>query len=164
MFSNLSLLTSILTVLLLSLVPSFEGRYALVIGIAMGLHPLLSFTIASLGIVILSLLVPRLIEYIDQLIRKLGKKSSLKSIASMYFNYLDRVRRRVKPYVDRYGFIGLVVFVALPIPGSGVWTGSIASYVLGFEKKKEVPALILGGILSNLITLLTALGSVVILD
>lgn len=60
------------------------------------------------------------------------------------------------------GFIGLTLFVAVPLPGTGVWTGgALAAYLLGIEKGQTIPALILGGVLSmGGITVLPALGGV----
>jgi len=77
--------------------------------------------------------------------------------------YVERVRKKAHPYVEKWGFLGLVVFVAIPLPGTGVWTGSLAAYIFGIEKRKAISALIIGGLLSIMITLLPSLGLVKII-
>ncbi|ASJ12616.1 COG2426 family protein [Thermococcus thioreducens] len=146
-----------LEVFLLSLVPTFEGRYAIVYGIGRG-YPLWETLLsASLGVLLLSLVLPALLPYIDRLMLWL-EGTFLRKVAHLYLYYVERVRKKAHPYVERWGFIGLTIFVAIPLPGTGVWTGALAAYILGIEKRQTVPALILGGLLSMAITLLPALG------
>ncbi|NJE55384.1 COG2426 family protein [Thermococcus sp. 21S9] len=150
-------MNSFLEVFLLSLVPTFEGRYAIVYGIGRG-YPLWETLLsASLGVLTLSLLLPALLPYIDRIMLWL-EKTPLRKVAHLYLYYVERVRKKAHPYVERWGFIGLTIFVAIPLPGTGIWTGALAAYLLGIEKKQTVPALILGGLLSMAITVLPALG------
>ncbi|WP_099210793.1 COG2426 family protein [Thermococcus henrietii] len=150
-------MNSFLEVFLLSLVPTFEGRYAIVYGIGRG-YPLWETLLsASLGVLTLSLLLPALLPYIDRIMLWL-EKTPLRKVAHLYLHYVERVRKKAHPYVERWGFIGLTIFVAIPLPGTGIWTGALAAYLLGIEKKQTVPALILGGLLSMAITVLPALG------
>ena len=150
-------MNSFLEVFLLSLVPTFEGRYAIVYGIGRG-YPLWETLLsASLGVLTLSLLLPALLPYIDRIMLWL-EKTPLRKVAHLYLYYVERVRKKAHPYVERWGFIGLTIFVAIPLPGTGIWTGALAAYILGIEKKQTVPALILGGLLSMAITVLPALG------
>jgi uncharacterized membrane protein len=147
----------LIEVFLLSLVPTFEGRYAIVYGIGRG-YPLWETLLsASLGVLLLSLLLPALLPYIDLLMLRL-EKTPLRKVVHLYLYYVERVRKKAHPYVARWGFIGLTLFVAIPLPGTGIWTGALAAYLLGIEKKQTVPALILGGLLSMGITVLPALG------
>ncbi|WP_297466812.1 COG2426 family protein [Thermococcus sp.] len=150
-------MNSFLQVFLLSLVPTFEGRYAIVYGIGKG-YPLWETLLsASLGVLTLSLLLPALLPYIDRLMLWL-EKTPLRRIAHLYLYYVERVRKKAHPYVEKWGFIGLTIFVAIPLPGTGIWTGALAAYLLGIERRQTIPALILGGLLSMAITLGPALG------
>ncbi len=147
----------IVEVFLLSLVPTFEGRYAIVYGIGKG-YPLWETLLsASLGVLTLSLLLPALLPYIDRLMLWL-EKTPLRRIAHLYLYYVERVRKKAHPYVEKWGFIGLTIFVAIPLPGTGIWTGALAAYLLGIGRRQTIPALILGGLLSMAITLGPALG------
>ncbi|ASI99012.1 COG2426 family protein [Thermococcus celer] len=150
-------MNNLLEVFVLSLVPTFEGRYAIVYGIGRG-YPLWgTLAVASLGVLLLSLLLPAVLPYIDRLMLWL-EGTPLDRVAGLYLHYVERVRRKAHPYVERWGFIGLTLFVAVPLPGTGVWTGALAAYLLGIEKGQTIPALILGGVLSMGITVLPALG------
>ena len=59
--------------------------------------------------------------------------------------------------IKKYGFYGLVFFVMLPVPGTGVYAGSIASYLFNFERKKAFIANTIGIFLSSLIVWVTTL-------
>jgi len=150
-------LKGITEILILSLVPTFEGRYAIVYGIARG-YPLWEVLLAAfLGVLLLSLTLPVLLPFIDIIMLKL-EGTFLGKVAEAYLKYVQRVRKKAHPYVEKWGFYGLIIFVAVPLPGTGVWTGSLAAYIFGMENRKTIPALILGGLLSIMITLIPSLG------
>ncbi|NJE84253.1 ligand-binding protein SH3 [Thermococcus sp. CX2] len=150
-------MNELLRVFLLSLLPTFEGRYAIVYGIGKGYPLYETLIVASLGVLILSLVLPITLPYLDKLMLWL-EKTPLEKIARLYLYYVERVRKKAHPYVERWGFLGLTIFVAIPLPGTGIWTGALAAYLLGIEKRMAVPALILGGLLSMAITLIPSLG------
>ncbi|NJE41982.1 ligand-binding protein SH3 [Thermococcus sp. GR7] len=150
-------MNNLLEVFILSLVPTFEGRYAIVYGISKGYPLWKTLLAASLGVLLLSLVLPAVLPYIDRLMIWL-EGTFLRKIAHLYLYYVERVRKKAHPYVEKWGFLGLTIFVAIPLPGTGIWTGALAAYLFGIEKRQTVPALILGGLLSMAITVLPALG------
>ena len=152
---------SIVLVFLLSLLPSFEGRYAILASLVLGLDLLSAFLIASAAIIALSIVLGYLIYYIDDIMGWFGRSriGLLRRVKGFYDKYVLGVRRRAKPYVDRYGVPGLIVFVAIPLPATGVWTGALAGYVLGMERRKLIPCLVAGGLVSNVIILLSVLAA-----
>jgi uncharacterized membrane protein len=154
----LSQLTDLVYVYLLSLIPSFEGRYALLAGIAMGLSPELSLLVATLGVITLSLILPLALPLLDDLMASLAGSghTSLRSAAAIYLKYVKRVRERSKRYIRRYGLLGLIIFVAIPFPGTGVWTGSLAAYLFGMDRKSSAISLMIGGLISNAIMFVPA--------
>lgn len=141
-------------VYLLSLVPSFEGRYALLVGVALGMNPLLSFLVACLGVATLSLVLPMLLPFIDSAMYRFLESNHgfLSRVAGLYLRYMEKTRKKAHRYVEKYGFIGLTIFVAIPLPATGVWTGALASYVFGIGKKTAIYSLLIGGVASNLAT------------
>ncbi|MCD6278579.1 MAG: COG2426 family protein [Desulfurococcales archaeon] len=151
-------ITLVLKILLLSLLPTFEGRYALLIGIAVGLDPLTSFIIASAGVVILAVVLPSALTFIDDLARAAwnSKYTLISKFSGLYLRYVSSVRRRVHKYVDRYGTVGLILFVAIPLPATGVWTGALGAYLLGMNRWKTMISLLVGGLISNIVTLVAA--------
>lgn len=62
--------------------------------------------------------------------------------------------------VERYKMLGLMLFVAIPLPGTGVWTGSLIAALLGVEKKKAILAVIIGAMMCGLIILMFTQGIV----
>jgi uncharacterized membrane protein len=80
----------------------------------------------------------------------------------LFDKYLDSLRKRGKPKVDKYGFWGLALFVAVPLPLTGAYTGTILAWLLGMDWRKAFLAVGLGvivaGVVVLLITLLIKLG------
>ncbi len=136
-----------LSTLGLSLLPGFEGRYSYAYGLVRGLPPTLSLFSSLLGVLILSLILPYLIDSLDSF----AQNTSLPLVKRVYERVVIRTRRKAEPYVSKYGFLGLVLFVAVPLPGTGVWTGTLAAYLLGIHGKKLLLSLFLGGMLSIMI-------------
>jgi uncharacterized membrane protein len=57
---------------------------------------------------------------------------------------LERMQRRLKPYVDRYGEWGVAVFIGIPLPGSGVYTGAVGAFLLGLDRRRFAVANVIG--------------------
>jgi uncharacterized membrane protein len=72
----------------------------------------------------------------------------------LFDKYLDSLRKRGKPKVDKYGFWGLFLFVAIPLPLTGAYTGTILAWLLGMDWKKAFPAVGLGVIVAGVVVLL----------
>ncbi len=151
-----------LWLVVLSFVPGFEGRYVVLVAPVFGLSVFEGFLAACIGVVLLGLGLGFGVGFVDVLARWLAGSSFwlFRSVGSFYLDYIGRVRARARKYVEKYGFIGLVLFVAVPLPMTGVWTGALAGLVFGFPRRRLIPALILGGLLSNTITLMLALAGV----
>ncbi len=135
--------------LVASLLPGVEGRYAVVVGVKLGL-PLQAAIASSLGgVILLSLTLPGLLAWGEELARRLAERRGvLARLAHLYFRYAGSARRRAEPFVRRYGFLGLVLFVSIPFPATGIWTGSLAAHLLGVERNTARLALLFGGALS----------------
>jgi uncharacterized membrane protein len=72
--------------------------------------------------------------------------------------YLDTVRRRGKPIVDRYGFWALILFVAVPLPVTGVYTATALAWLLGLDWRKAFPPVAIGVMIAGAVVLLATLG------
>jgi uncharacterized membrane protein len=73
---------------------------------------------------------------------------------------LERAERGAGPRVEKYGTLGLALFVAIPAPGTGVWTGALAGYLLGLKKRDVLIALALGNLAATAIVTALSLGAV----
>lgn len=56
----------------------------------------------------------------------------------------EKIRVKAHPYVEKYGFLGLAVFVAIPLPGTGAYSGTAAAWLLDMDKRKGFVAVSLG--------------------
>lgn len=69
-----------------------------------------------------------------------------------------RTQRKLKPYVDRYGEIGVGLFIGIPLPGSGVYTGALGAFVLGLDRRKFLVANVIGVTIAGVAVTALALG------
>lgn len=152
-----SLLVNILLVLFLSVIPMSEVRGAIPYGILVAkLDPMLVFIVSTLGN--LTIIYPLLVTLngIEKIFLKkleLGKekKSFLKKILSKYFYFTEKTRKKVNPYIDKYGVMGLAVYTSIPLPFTGAWTATLAAHILGMRKRTAFLSVGLGVILASLL-------------
>jgi len=76
-------------------------------------------------------------------------------IKKIYDWAVKRAQRKVEPYVRKYGTVGLALFIGVPLPGSGVYSGCLGAYLLGYKFRDYMWASALGCIIAG--TLVTAL-------
>jgi uncharacterized membrane protein len=140
-----------LQVLLLAMAPISELRGAIPVGIA-GLNlPFWEvFLISYFGNLIPVIF---LLFFLESLANFLSKHFQ---IFKKFFDWLfQRTRKNIAPSIEKYGKKALVLFVAIPLPVTGGWTGSIAAFLFGMPFKVAFPlislgVLIAGGIVSAL--------------
>ncbi|MEM2535220.1 MAG: small multi-drug export protein, partial [Candidatus Nezhaarchaeales archaeon] len=85
-----------------------------------------------------------------------------KIIASIYANLVFRVRNRGERYINKYGMLGLALFVAVPLPGSGIWAGSLLAHILGLSLRGSLIAIAVGALVAALLVLVGTLGIIII--
>ncbi len=68
---------------------------------------------------------------------------------------LEKTQHRLHPYVEKYGELGVALFIGVPLPGSGVYSGALGSYLLGLDRRKFAIANVLGVVIAA--TAVTAL-------
>jgi len=79
----------------------------------------------------------------------------------LFDKYLERFQRKVDKFEKRYetlGFLALVFFVAVPLPGTGAWTGCLLSWLLDIDRKKSILAISIGVLIAGLFILFGTLG------
>lgn len=78
-----------------------------------------------------------------------------------FFNWLfERTRRKGKKVIEKYEAIGLAIFVGIPLPGTGVWTGAVAAFIFGIPFRLAFPSIVIGMLMAGGIVILTCLGIV----
>lgn len=123
--------------LLISMLPVLEIRAAIPVGIAAGLDPWLAYVIGVIGNMIP---IPFLILLTRHIIAWLQKHN----ILVRFTNWLQRKGEEKSEVVQRYSFWGLLILVAIPLPGTGAWTGALVASLLDMSLKRALPAIILG--------------------
>lgn len=145
------MLKAIILTFLISMVPVIELRGALPAGVAMGLSPLLSTTISIIGNLIpvpfILLLMPIILKWMKK--QKFTKK---------FAKWLEDKVAKHRDKIDKYGWLGLVILVAIPLPGTGAWTGSLVASCLEIKKKPAFFAIAAGVIIAGIIVLAIAYG------
>ena len=133
--------------MLVSMVPIIELRGGLPFGVALGLPYHLAFPAAVLGNLIPAPFIIVYIRRIFELMRKyLPRLNGL-------VDQLEEKAHLKGQKVQKYQYIGLWLFVAIPLPGTGAWTGSLVAAFLGMRLKKAMPAVTLGVLTAGAIML-----------
>ncbi len=144
---------------ILSLLPITELRGGLPLAINYALKNNLPLLPIFTLIVLLNILVIFLIFFfLDFLHDSFMKIYLYKKIFNFY---VKRVRKRVDKVEKRMpslGYFALTLFVSIPLPVTGAWTGCLIAWLLGLEKKKSIPAIALGVLIAGIIILLASLG------
>ena len=91
--------------------------------------------------------VPVILYFLDRAVRLLSRVDYFRRLIEWFF---VRTKRRGK-LVERYGWLGLTLFVSIPLPITGAWTGSAVAYLLGIEPRKAFFAIALGVIIAGAI-------------
>lgn len=76
--------------------------------------------------------------------------------ASVFERVVERARRKVHAAVERWGYWGLAVFVAIPLPFTGAWTGTLGAWVLGMEVRRSLAAVAVGVLAAGVVVTLVA--------
>lgn len=139
-------------VFLISMLPIIELRGAIPVAYALGLSPLASYIVAVIGNMIP---VPFILLLITPLCNLLKKTRLL----AWFPRWLDAKVEKNRHKVERYAFWGLFLFVAIPVPGTGAWTGSLIASFLGFDFKRSLLSVFAGVLTAGVIMTLLSFGA-----
>lgn len=128
----------ILTTFLVSMVPVIELRGAIPIGVARGLPFWAAVLVSIIGNLVP---VPFIIIFIKKIFAFMREKMpKLNGLVTR----LENKANRKSETVQKYAFWGLFIFVAVPLPGTGAWTGALIAAMLEMPLKKAFPSIMLG--------------------
>jgi len=135
--------------LLATVSPISELRGGIPVGISLGLPPWSVFLMAVIANVLIFFPVFFALRlFYDKFLYRIP----------LFDKYLDSLRKRGKPKVEKYGFWGLTLFVAIPLPITGAYTGTILAWLVGMDWRKAFPAVGIGVIVAGVVVLLITLG------
>ncbi|MCR4280635.1 MAG: small multi-drug export protein [Candidatus Komeilibacteria bacterium] len=148
------LLQPYLKIFWLAMLPATELRAAIPLGlIAWQLDPWLTYFVAIIGNFIPALVLIVGLEKADKIMH-----SRDNWITRLYHRYVDHLRGKAAPKVAKYGYFALLLFVALPVPGTGAWSGTIISWLFGMRKGKSLSAIGIGIMIAGVIVTLFSTG------
>ena len=121
------------SVFIVSMLPIIELRGGMIAAALLNLSLVKGFIICFLGNI---LPVPFILWFIRKILEWMRNVKCFKKIVK----WLDKKVENKKGQIEKYGFWGLVLFVGIPLPGTGAWTGSLIAALLGMKFKKAFPA------------------------
>ncbi len=135
-----------LYVFLISMLPIVELRGAIPVGYAMGLDLIPNYLVSIIGnmlpVPFILLFIPKIIQWLSQSKVKLFVK-----VASFLIN---KVQKNIEK-ITKYAVVGLFVFVAIPLPGTGAWTGAMVAAMINMSFKKSLISVFLGVLTAGVI-------------
>ena len=155
MFGSLATMPFVkeIIVFLISMCPILELRGGLIAASLLNMDPLVSYIICIIGNIIPIPLILWLINKILNSMRN-NKNKRISGIAK----WLDKKVDKHKGQIEKYGYWGLVLFVGIPLPGTGAWTGCLIASVLEMDRKKSFLAALLGVFIASVIMMLLSFG------
>ena len=137
---------------LVSMLPVVELRGGIPFGVAAGLPVWAAFTAAVLGNLIP---VPFIIVYIRRILQWMRERFPR---LDRLVGALERKAHLKGQKVTKYQYLGLIILVAIPLPGTGAWTGSLAAAFLDMPLRRAIPSIIAGVLIAGLVIGLAAHG------
>lgn len=133
-----------LMTMIVAMVPVLELRGAIPIGVAGGL----SVRTALLASIIGNLIpVPVIILFVRRVFAMMRAKQRLDKIVCRF----EEKAMKQSDMVNKYEWFGLVLLVAIPLPGTGAWTGALVAAMLDMRLKRAFPAIFIGVVIAGLI-------------
>lgn len=142
-----------LIVFIISILPILELRGGLIAASLLNVSPLTGYIVSIIGN---TLPVPFILLFINKILDYMGH-SKIKWMNKLS-KWLDKKARKHKDSIEKYGYLGLTLFVGVPLPGTGAWTGCLAASVLNMDKKKSFISIMLGIIMASIIMMLVSYG------
>ena len=164
-------LAKVLSTALLSMVPTYEGRYAVPVMLGLGMPPLFAYLLAAVCSTIpmpfILLLLRPVLDWFYTLpikpVRRFAawlEKRSARKREKMHAKKGSGIRGWLQGKVSQetIELLGLYIFVALPLPGTGCWTGSAIATLFEMPRLKSAIVILLGNFTACAITLFATMG------
>ncbi len=133
-----------LIVVFIAAMPLMELRGAIPLGVSMGMNPIHATILGILGSLIP---LPFLLLFLEPVFMYLKNTKLFKGFVDKIVKNTMKKGKNIK----KYSVIGLIIYVAIPLPGTGVWTGSLAAILFNIPRKHALPAIALGTSIAGLI-------------
>jgi len=141
-------------VMICSMIPIIELRGAIPLGMALGMPWWQSYLFAVIGNMIP---IPFILLVVKQFIAWMQR--SRVRLFNRFGNWLVRKAEKNRGKIEKYSFFGVCLFVAIPLPVTGAWTGSLVASVIGMKPWKAFLSCLLGVMIAGVIVTLISYGA-----
>jgi uncharacterized membrane protein len=131
--------------------PILELRGGLIAASLLDLNPVIAYIVCIIGNV---LPIPFILWFMKKILDWMRNSKHFSRLAK----WLDKKVEKRKGQLEKYGYLGLVLFVGIPLPGTGAWTGCLIASVLEMDKKKSFIAALIGVIMASIIMMILSYG------
>jgi len=135
-----------------SALPISELRGGIPLALYLGFNPVEAYVISVVGNL---LPIPFLLMFLS-LIERIALRTPL---SSLYLRIVRRTDRR-RDMIDRYGYLGLTLFVAIPLPVTGAWTEAIASVIFNIKFIHAIIGITLGVLIAGIIVTILSISGI----
>ena len=146
-----AMLGKYITVFIISLMPILELRGGLIAASLLKIPPIPAYIVSIVGNLIP---IPLILWFLDSIFGFMKKHK----ILVKFIDFCERKGNEKKGQIEKLGFWGLVLFVGVPLPGTGAWTGCLIATLLRMDKKKAFLAAILGVLMASVIMMIVSYG------
>ena len=140
----LEIVKEYLYVFFCAMVPLIELRGSVIIGAGMGMPWFANLVLSVIGNM---LPVPFILLFIRKILAWMHNTKHFKGFAQ----WLEKKAHSKSDRVLRYASLGLVLFVGIPLPGTGGWTGALVAAMLDMPMKKSLPTIVVGVLIAGFI-------------
>ena len=131
-------------IVVLSFMPISELRGAIPFAIANGIPWYFAYPFAALLNALVAPVCWLFLATLHKLLYGADPARGIRWYRNFFDRIVDRARKKLAGGVEKWGWLGIAIFVAIPLPLTGAWTGTIGAWVLGISKRRTMTAVILG--------------------
>ena len=147
-------INDIVKIFLTAMTPIGELRASIPLGLTILHQPwFLVFVISVIGNMIPPVFILWLFPKVS------GWLMSHSKLMNQFLNWLfERTRKKAHDKIEKYGDLALIIFVAIPLPNTGAWTGTLAALLFGIPMKRALPNILYGVIIAGVIVTIITTG------
>lgn len=146
---------TILVLILITLIPTLELRASIPFGVLKGDMPW--WAVVLVCVVTNIILGPLVYLFLD---KGIGLLQRFEWLDRVYQRTVLKTQRNIQKSVDRYGEIGVALFIGIPLPGTGSYSGALGAYLIGLGYRKFIIANVIGVLIAGTIVTAAVLSGV----
>ena len=145
-------MAEILQIIMITFLPLLELRASIPFGIfGTDLNWKVVFIICIISNIIIGILIFILLDWLIKLL------TIIKLVEIVWNKYVEKTRRKIHRGVEKYGEWAVILFIGIPLPGSGVYSGALASFIIGLNFKKFIIADVIGVLIAGVLVTIACL-------